>query len=163
VISRWMVSSLLVVSVGAGATHALPAQATTATVRINLPVTDLITRLHVSTAGSEFGTVGFDDLTAGWSQTEGPVLSIKSNRQFVVSIAAATVTFGPAGKPSSDVSWAVTPGGPETSLTSGGATVLSLAAGGLASQPLFFRIAWNLEEDPPGLYLLDVMVTISAP
>jgi hypothetical protein len=162
VISRW-VTSLLTASVAAGATHALPAQGATATVRINLPVTDLITRLHVSTAESEFGTVGFDNLMAGWSETEGPVLSVKSNRQFVVSIAAATGTFGPAGKSSSDVSWAVTPGGPYTSLTPGGATALAVVAGGLASQPLFFRIAWNLEEDPPGLYLLDVMFTISAP
>ena len=161
-ISRW-VTSLLMASVAAAAPDALPAQSATATVRINLPVTDLITRLHVSTTESEFGTVGFDDLVAGWSETEGPVLSVKSNRQFAVSIAAATGTFGPAGKPSSEVSWALTPGGPYTTLTTGGATVLSLAAGGLASQPLFFRIAWNLEEDAPGLYPLDVTFTIAAP
>jgi hypothetical protein len=152
----------LVCAIGSGFED-LQAQGTAATVRVNLPVTMAVTRLHTSSATTDFGTVSVADMLGGTSEQAGPLLDVKSNRPFVVTIAAATPTFGPAAKLGSDVGWALSAGGPYTPLSTTGVTVLTLSSGGLVSQPLHFRILWDLAGDGPGEYLLELLVTIASP
>ncbi|MFN2316063.1 MAG: hypothetical protein ABR551_07330 [Gemmatimonadales bacterium] len=157
VVRLWLLG---VIVAGAGSLHA---QGTTTTVRVNLPVTEPITRLHMSTATTDFGTVGPEELMAGLSQMDGPLIDVKANQPFVVMVAAGAATFGPASKPSADLSWAPSAGGPYAGLTTTGAQVLSAAGGAQVVQPLFFQMTWHLADDPPGAYDLELLITISAP
>lgn len=157
-----MVSCLSLV-LAASQAGPLAAQGATATVRVNLPVSNPITRLHASTSGTDFGAVGAADMSAGYSDRNGPILDVKSNRPFAVLISAVALTFDGAPKPSADVQWATVAGGPFTALTTAGALVLSQGVGGVSIQPIFFRILWSLASDPPGDYTLEVSITATAP
>lgn len=160
---RHLISGLWVVCLAGAGIGRAEAQGATATVRVNLPVTEPIIRLHISTASTGFGTVGFTELGAGFRDRDGPVLQVKSNRPFAVQIGAAALTFDSGVKPSAEVYWARTPGGPFTSLSTAGVTVLSQAAGGVTGQPVYFRMLWSLASDPPGTYALEVTFTAAPP
>jgi hypothetical protein len=144
-------------------TGGLAAQGATATVRVNLPVTNPITRLHAGPSSTDFGAVGLADMTSGFTDQAGPIMQVKSNQPFAVRISAVALTFDGSGKSSADVQWSPAPGGPFASLSLAGSTVLSMATGGAASQPVYFRILWSLAVDSPGQYTMQATFTITAP
>lgn len=139
------------------------AQGASATIRVNLPVTDAVTVLIVSSPDTDVGPAGLNELLAGATVADGPGLEVRSNGPFTVTIAAASPTFGPDAKPSSDVEWATTAGGPFSGLSTAGATILSSGTGGVFSLALIFRMLWALEDDGPGVYELPVQFTVGAP
>lgn len=139
------------------------AQGVTATVRVNLPVTNAISVLDVSASSTDFGTVGSAQLSAGQVAAPGPTIRVRSNRPFAVLIAAGAPTFGPAPKPVSDVRWALSSGGSFATLATSPATVFSSASGTDVTETLMFRMLLSLATDVPGLYQLPLSITLTAP
>jgi hypothetical protein len=157
-----MLASILVIAMSSLPAPAAGAQGTTATVRVNLPVTSAISVLDVTTSTADFGTIGSAQLSTGFVDVPGPTIRVRSNLPFVVSMAAATSTFGPAAKPASDVGWAVS-GGSHTPLSTSPAVALANASGGDHSAVLTFRMQLALGTDVPGTYLLALTITLTAP
>jgi hypothetical protein len=147
------------------ALSALPvcAQGTTATVRVNLPVTNAVSVLNVSPFSTDFGMVGSAQLAAGVVQAAGPTVRVRSNRPFAVTMAAGTATFGPAAKPASDVRWSLSSGGSYTALSTSPTTVFTSPTGAVMTQALHFRMTVGLATDLPGSYPLALSVTLTAP
>jgi hypothetical protein len=157
-----MLASILVIAMSSLPAPQAGAQGTTATVRVNLPVTSAISVLDVTTSTADFGTIGSAQINAGFVDAPGPTIRVRSNLAFVVAVAATTPTFGPAAKPSSDVSWAVS-GASHTPLSTSPAVALSSASGGDHSAVLTFRMQLALGTDVPGTYLLALTITLTAP
>jgi hypothetical protein len=157
-----MLASILVIAMSSLPAPAAGAQGTTATVRVNLPVTSAISVLDVTTSTADFGTIGSAQLSTGFVDVPGPTIRVRSNLPFVVSMAAATSTFGPAAKPASDVGW-TTSGAPYTALSNSPAIVLAGVSGGDRSERLDFRMQLAAGTDAPGLYQLALTITLTAP
>ena len=141
----------------------LEAQGTTATVRVNLPVTNAITVLTTSTSLTDFGTIGSAQLVAGSVDASGPALRVRSNRPFAVLVAAEAPTFGPSSKPIADVRWALSAAGPWNALTETPVTVFSSGSGADLSASMIFRMLLNYGTDVPGSYQLALTITLTAP
>lgn len=139
-----------------------------ATTSINITVLRAIA-MSLSASGFALDAPQPNDFDAGFGQTTGPVLTVRANTPWLVSLRLTqplwTSSAAPAraDKPATDLQWARFAGGPFTdfttvaiALTSGGATAGTIV-------PLFFRVkyAWTL--DTPGTYSIPAQLTITAP
>lgn len=141
------------------ATHPLSAQGSTATVRVNLPVTDLVATMAVSTDVLDLGDISGSELTAGYSDAQGPVVTVRANHAFFVLISAPDPFVGPWAKPVSDVTWSSN-GGPYTALTTLGAQLLASSGGASLSRSVDYEVLWSFGQDVPGSYLLRLDFTL---
>lgn len=133
-----------------------------------------VMRLEMSHPTLDLGAPSLEDFARGFRDVAGPVVSVRANRSYRVEMAAEPAAFryrgahADPGKPASQLRWGLTPGSHPFHLgapgTLIGASPAGPARGGApASARPHFRVLWSLETDPPGVYELDVRVTISAP
>ena len=99
--------------------------------------------------------------------TTGPTFTVKSNRAYKVQISAATANFNTAtsySKPASDLTWSTASNGTFVGLSTTAADVdAGGATAGSTSVGLFYKTTFNLLQDVPGAYNLDVKFTLVAP
>lgn len=127
-------------------------------------------RMSLSSSSVALDAPGGAEFEAGFGQTTGPVLTMRANRSWSVTVRAAQTTWtasappARANKPASDLEWGTASSGPFTGLTT---SAVSLSVGPTATAgtviPLYFRVryAWTL--DTPGTYSLPIQLTVTAP
>lgn len=139
-----------------------------ATYAINLTITRAV-RLGLSSTNIALNAPMPDDYDAGFGQSVGPVITVKSNSSWSVSIRTTqtnwTASPAPArpNKPSSELRWGTSAGGPFTNFTTTAVTVQSGAASAGTVIPLHFRVVYAWLLDRPGTYSLPVQLTITSP
>jgi hypothetical protein len=131
----------------------------TAAVRLSSPATSVSL---TSPTGSEYD--------AGFGPSTGPVLTMKANTAWTVTIRStqATWTASPAparaNKPLADLLWSTSATGPFTAMSTNGVSIATGVTGTPGTAiPLHFRVlyAWSL--DTPGTYSLPLQLTVTAP
>lgn len=138
------------------------------TYAINLTITRAV-RLALSASSIALDAPMPDDYDAGFGQTVGPVLTVKANSSWSVSIRTtqSTWTASPAparpNKPASELRWATSPAGPFTNFTTTAVTVRTGTASAGTAIPLHFRVAYAWLLDRPGTYSIPVQVTVTSP
>lgn len=139
------------------------------TYAINITVTRAV-RLALSATSIALDAPMPADFDAGFGQTAGPQLTVKSNSTWSISIRSTQATWtasGPsarANKPTSDLRWATNPAGPFTNLSTTATTMqVSAAPSAGTVVPLHFRVAYAWTLDTPGTYSLPVQVTVTSP
>jgi hypothetical protein len=98
--------------------------------------------------------------------TTGPTFTVKANRAYKVQISAAAATFSGTSyaKPAGDITWSTAAGGTFVALSTTAADVSTGAAtAGSTSVGVFYKTNYNLLQDVPGTYTLDVTFTLVAP
>jgi len=152
-------AALVLLALASVMSSGLSAQGSTATVRVNLPVTDLVATLSLSTDLTDFGTIPFTDLTTGYSATQGPMVTVRANHSFTVLVSAPNPFVAPDPKPVSDMMWS-SQGDPFVGMATLGAELVSSSTGASLSRPVDFRVLWGFSSDPPGDYSLRVDFTL---
>jgi len=100
--------------------------------------------------------------------TTGPTFTVKSNRAYKVQISAAAATFTTStsyAKPAGDLQWSTAANGTFAQLSTTSADVVAngVATAGSASVGLFYKTTFDLLQNVPGAYSLDVKFTLVAP
>lgn len=140
-----------------------------ATHAVRITITRAI-RLESTSAGVTLAQPSGLDYDAGFGLTVGPVLTMKANSSWAVTLRATQLlwTASPsparADKPVSDLQWGLGPAGPFTDLSTTGATIASGAAGTNGTPiPLHFRVKYAWLLDTPGGYSLPLQITVTSP
>lgn len=140
-----------------------------ATYAITISVTRAI-RLEASSSIIALTAPGAAEFVAGFGQTAGPTLTVKSNAAYTIVIRTtqATWTASPAparpNKPAGDLQWGTAVAGPFADFTTTAVTVASGAAATAGRVvPMFFRVKYSWLLDTPGSYTLPVQMTITSP
>jgi hypothetical protein len=122
------------------------------------------------------GNPTFADYDAGYRDAVGPVLTVRANVPWTVSIRGTSPTWGAtndptsgdaarANKPVGDLQWSLT-GSPTSYVpltsTLGGATLSSAGATNETVIATYLRTLWDYSDDTPGTYTLTVTFTIVA-
>lgn len=110
------------------------------------------------------------DYDAGFGLTVGPVLTMKANSSWAVTLRATqplwTASPAPAraDKPVGDLQWGLAAAGTFTDLSTTAATI---ASGGVGTNgtviPLHFRVKYAWLLDAPGAYSLPLQITVTSP
>jgi len=97
--------------------------------------------------------------------TTGPTFTVSANRNYKVQISASTAAFaGPYAKPAGDLLWSNTNGSGYVALTQTPADMVSGTPTTLsASTGVFYSTKYNIVNDVPGSYSIDVKFTLVAP
>jgi|SRR5215475_7097736 len=98
--------------------------------------------------------------------TTGPSFTVSANRNYKVQISAATAAFtgGPYAKPAGDLMWSNTNGSGYVGLSQTPADMVSGTPTTLsASTGVFYSTKYNITNDVPGTYSIDVKFTLVAP
>jgi hypothetical protein len=140
-----------------------------ATHAIRITITQAI-RLESSSGAVALSPPSGLDYDAGFGLTVGPVLTMRSNVPWTVTLRATqplwTATPAPsrADKPVTDLQWGVAAAGPFTDLSTS-ATAIATGASGTngAAIPLHFRVKYAWLIDSPGTYSIPLQVTVTAP
>jgi hypothetical protein len=109
------------------------------------------------------------DVATGLSSVTTVTLVVQANRAWTVQVSGATPVWGATAgawtsKPVSDLRWSLSPTGTATPLSVTSATAVSGTAGpGGAGTPLYFRPVVHWLTDKPGVYTMDVVVTLTTP
>lgn len=129
--------------------------------------------LSASTLSLINGDALAEDYEAGFKTAGSLTATAWADTGAVVTMAAATTDFtAPAGvtKPASTLQASLDGGTTWTGLTTGGATVITIGAGGQGngaggglSQVINFRTLLGYATDPPGSYSLTIHFTVTAP
>lgn len=117
--------------------------------------------LAAPTAMSDFGAG-----TTATIPTTGPTFTVKANRAYKVQISAAAATFSGTSyaKPAGDITWSTAAAGSFVALTTTATDVSTGGAtAGSSSVGIFYKTNFNLLQDVPGTYTLDVTFTLVAP
>lgn len=141
----------------------------TATHSITITISRAV-RLELSASSVPLDPATGAHFDAGFGQTAGPTLTVKSNAPWAVSVRstqAAWTASGPTArvdKPSNDLLAGSSPLGPFLALTTTPVTLASGTAGtsGLV-RPLTFRVAYAWLLDTPGNYSIPIQLTITSP
>jgi hypothetical protein len=140
-----------------------------ATHAIRITITQAI-RLESSAVAVALVAPSGLDYDAGFGLTVGPVLTMKANVSWTVTLRAtqALWTASPAparaDKPVTDLQWGVAAAGPFTDLTTSATTIATGAAGtNGTSIPLHFRVKYAWLLDSPGTYSIPLQLTVTAP
>lgn len=136
---------------------------------INLTISRAV-RVALSSSSIALDAPVSDDFDAGFGQTVGPTLTVRSNSAWSVSARVTQVqwTASPAparaNKPASDLQWSRFASGPFTDFTTSNVTVENgaIATAGTVV-PLYFRVRYDWLLDTPGDYSIPVQFTITAP
>jgi len=136
---------------------------------INITITRAV-RLSMTPATVLLDTPTGAEFEAGFGQTTGPVLTMKANTAWSISIRStqALWTATPAAarqdKPVSDLRWGTAVAGPFTSFTTANVTLRSGATATAGTViPLFLRVQYAWLLDVPGSYTLPLQLTVTAP
>jgi hypothetical protein len=105
--------------------------------------------------------------------TTGPVVTVKANRPWRLTVEAVEPTFTftpdplyqlghPTGKPASDLTWSVTQGTGFRPLDAASPQEVASSAtrGSYAQYTMYYRTRWRYDVDVPGTYALSVSYTI---
>ena len=140
-----------------------------ATYAITITVTRAI-RPESSSSIIALASPSAPDFIAGFGQTTGPTLTMKSNAAYTITIRTTqgTWTASPAparpNKPSGDLQWGTAAGGPFADFTT---TAVTAATGAAATAgrvvPLFFRVKYSWLLDTTGNYSLPIQLTVTSP
>lgn len=139
-----------------------------ATTAINITVLRAVA-MSLSASGIALDPPQPDDFDAGFGQTVGPVLTVRANTPWSVSIRVtqpiwtSSVAPARADKPDTDLQWGVLAGGPFTDFTTVATTLASGAATGGTIVPLYLRVKYSWILDTPGTYSIPAQLTITAP
>jgi hypothetical protein len=140
-----------------------------ATYSIRLTITRAV-RLELSgTGGVALNAPTADDFVAGVGQTTGPIVTVKSNSAWTVSLRSTNLLWTGVGpwartdKPVGELRWATAPAGSYVPMTTAPATVLSGAATAGTNVTLYFRVTYAFLSDPPGTYSLPLVLLITSP
>jgi hypothetical protein len=98
--------------------------------------------------------------------TTGPTFTVSANRNYKVQISAATAAFaGPYAKPAGDLLWSNTNGSGYVALSQTPADMVAAGTPTTASAPVgvFYSTKYNITNDVPGSYSIDVKFTLVAP
>jgi hypothetical protein len=137
----------------------------------------------VTTYDSSAAAAGPNEYPIG---ATGPVLTVKANRGWQLTIKAQNPTFTfakdatfglcrpgdatgtctnssttPLGKPAGELVWSSNATSAFASITTAGLPVASAAAGSSASYTIYFRAKWAYATDVPGTYTLPVVYTVT--
>lgn len=141
----------------------------TATHAITLTISRAV-RLELSASSIPLAAATGADFDAGFGQTAGPTLTVKSNAPWALSVRATQATWTESGatarvgKPSADFLVGSSPLGPFLALTTTPVTLASGAAGTSGTVlPLTFRVAYAWLLDTPGSYTIPIQLTITSP
>lgn len=141
---------------------------TTATMTANT-----LLQLTLSSPSTAVASPSLTEYDAGYVTASGPSAMVKANASWTLQISASAATFTatntdptePArtNKPSTDLQWGLSAGGPFTGV---GTTVATLNTGtpsaGTAT-PVYFRILLSYAQDTPGSYALPLLFTLVSP
>jgi hypothetical protein len=110
------------------------------------------------------------DYDAGFGLTVGPVLTMKANSSWAVTLRATqplwTASPAPArsDKPVGDLQWGLAAAGAFADLSTTAATIASGGAGTNGTPiPLHFRVKYAWLLDTPGSYSLPLQITVTSP
>lgn len=140
----------------------------TATHAITLTISRAV-RLELSASSVDLAAATGAQFDAGFGQTAGPTLTVKSNAPWALSVRATQATWTASGgtarlaKPSSDLLAANSPLGPFLALSTTPVTLASGAVGTSTVLPLTFRVAYAWLLDTPGDYSIPIQLTITSP
>lgn len=140
-----------------------------ATHAIRITITQAI-RLESTSGAVTLAVPSGLDYDAGFGLTVGPVLTMRSNIPWSVTLRATqllwTATPAPSrpDKPVTDLQWGLAAAGPFTDLTT---TATTIATGGAGTNgtiiPLHFRVKYAWLLDTPGTYSLPLQLTVTSP
>jgi hypothetical protein len=129
--------------------------------------------LTLSATTTSVPSLSAADFSAGRRDVTGPILTIKANSAYRVTVQAALPTWQYTGsaanpaKPASDLLWARSAAGPFQSSV---AAVTLWPSAGTSAPPtngqivaLFYRTLWQWTTSPPGNYALPVNLTLTSP
>ena len=128
--------------------------------------------LSLSSAITNLPAPDANTFNTGYTLTNGPVATIRSNAPWALSVSASTATWSAVNtvaepartdKPASDLSWSTAAGGPFTDLATTPAEVANGSATAGTVVQLFYRTRYQWTLDTPGNYSLQVIFTIAAP
>lgn len=131
-----------------------------------------IFELTLSSTTTDLATPTTAIYNQGFAETTGPVATIRSNAPWALSISALSPTWGAVStdteparpdKAASDLSWATSPGGAFTDLSTSAVQIASGLPTLGSSVSLFYRTRYLWAVDTPGNYSLQVIFTIAAP
>ena len=136
------------------------------TVTISMPVAQVL-RLTLSSTTTNLGNPTPADFTTGYKDATGPIVTVKANRAWHVSVSGTAARFtytgslGNPNKPVGDLGWGTSSGSYPNNL----GTPATFASGtpGITSRTIYFRTQWHLTTDVPGNYQAVVAFTLSAP
>ena len=131
-----------------------------------------VVSLQVSPASTTAPTPTSSDYTQGYNDAGGPVITVRSNTPWSVSINAATPLWSAlpnggavprANKPAADLLWTKTSGSGYVPFSTTAATIASGLRTTGTTVPLFYRVLYAITLDSPGIYSMDVVVTVVTP
>lgn len=132
-----------------------------------------VARLSLSAATTTMPAPTAADFSAGFTSVAGPVVTVRSNAPYRLTVQAAQPTWSYSGavanpgKPAADLSWSRSSAGPwtssATSATLWPASTLVAPATSAQSVPLFYRAQWSWTTSPPGTYAIPVNITLTSP
>ena len=109
------------------------------------------------------------DVPTGLATATTVTLDVQANRNWTVQVSGATAVWSASAgawtaKPVSDLRWSQTPGGAGTAMSVTPATALTGSPGaGGSGTPLYFRPVVHWLTDKPGVYMMDVVFTLTTP
>lgn len=131
-----------------------------------------VVQLELSSAATTLTPPTPADYNAGFAASTGPSGVVRANAPWMLLISAGSPTWTavntqsePArtSKPASDLAWSLSPGGPFTDLSTTPVTVASGNATTAAAGTLYYRTRYNWALDTPGIYSIQVVLTLTAP
>ena len=170
--NRFLLAALVL-----AATVAIPASAQTnpcatsgcsVTDKVTLKVNPLV-RLSLSQVATALNTPDTTAYDAGSSTTTGPIVSVKANRSWTLSVKAGAATFTPAlgatgyNKPAGDLGVKIVGGSTVAGLSTTAVSLASGTAGGVFSGAVTYTTKFDWTKDIPDDYTMDVVYTITAP
>lgn len=132
-----------------------------------------VVQLTLATTASALATPTVADYATGYLTGSGQLVSIRSNANVVVRVAARTAMWTAtnttagvtawAAKPSTDLQLGSSTAGPFTPLTTGGYTLTNSGPTAALDLPLVYKVLLAWGTDTPGQYSIDVVYTVTAP
>ena len=161
------------VSAQSGCTSVFPLSCSTGNtaLRINITVGRAV-HLAIAPSATALTAPTAADYDAGFANTNGPTLTMRTNSPWNVAISAgaANWTAVDAGtepawtaKPAADLLWSTALSGPYNPMTTTPVTISTGVATAGTPITLYFRTLYNWITDSPGNYSLQLVFTITAP
>ena len=132
-----------------------------------------VVQLTLATTSTTLPAPTITDYANGYLTGSGQVVSIRSNANVVVRVAARTSTWSASNmtpgvtawvaKPSTDLQLGAATTGPFTALTTAGYTLSNSGATATLDLPVAYKLLLDWRNDTPGQYSLDVVYTVTAP
>jgi hypothetical protein len=180
--ARWRAALLLA---ACGLVHATPARAqsctffflfasTSCSINTSTSLTvPRILQLTVAPSPTTLTTPTSTDFDAGYSSGVGPTVTVRANTAWTLQVRAQAATWtatntvagvtARTNKPSTDLQFSGSAGGPFTALSNVTSITTTGAATANTVQTEYYRVLWSWTLDKPGSYSLTVLYTITSP